>query len=131
MHLATQPEPSIDHVAKMGIGTKQVATPQNLAERELPVSVTNPSMRAAESGGPAVREEPRRMTARRMDVAVRSGNQRPSEVMGVDTPGSFIWGYKGTGDAEDEGKKADGRVGLVLLAVVGTWLFWPRRETKF
>ncbi len=92
------PEPTLDMVEQFGHGTKQpMSTGADMAERSLQVEITNPGMRFNDQAGTAVREEKRRITARPVDVAVRSGNQDPKAVIDKNLSHSFIWGYKGTG----------------------------------
>lgn len=93
------PEPTLDMVEQFGHGTKQpMSTGAQLAERSLQVEITNPGMRFSSQAGAAVRQEKQRITARPVDVAVRSGNQNPQAVLDKDISHGFIWGYKGTGE---------------------------------
>ncbi len=93
---AQQIGPSRDMPEQFGVGTaKQKDTGAGMVERSMQVQITNPGMRAAH--GKPVREEAQRLTARSMDVMVRSGNQVPDQVDGT-LPRSLAWGQAGVGD---------------------------------
>jgi hypothetical protein len=111
------PLPTVDHVEAFGHGTLQHKdTGAGLVERSMQVEITNPGMRSQQ--GPAVREEAQRLTARSVDVMVRSGNQRPGEVDGR-VPDGFIWGQLGEGDPVAAPQPFLTPTAMLLLAGVG------------
>lgn len=118
-----QIEPTRDMPEQFGVGTaRQKSTGADLVERSMQVEITNPGMRAAH--GRPVRAEAQRLTARSMDVMVRSGNQQPEQVDGS-IPHGFIWGQQGTGDAIAIPSPAPF---LLLMAGVGAVAFLLMRR---
>lgn len=115
---AAQPMPSRDPINETGQGT-QVQTNNTgapIAVRSTQVQITNPGMKAAARNGPLTLESKRRITARAVDVSVRSGNNDPTQT--VDSQArSFIWGLRGEGDPKQP--TAGQKYGLLALVGVG------------
>lgn len=94
---AMRSERTVNDLSMFGIGTTEETneTGQPIRSQELQVKVTNPAMRAPI--GRAYREEKQRLQARDMNVAARSGNQRPDEVDGSLCP-THVCGQVGEAD---------------------------------
>lgn len=117
--------PSRDMEKEFGQGRGYYAPPaSDIAPKDLTVRVSNPNMRHEAGSTAPRREEGQRITARTLDVHVRSSNQRPNEVVDSHVNNLAACCYKGTG--EDPKPKGSGQVLLWGALLLGAAWFATR-----